>query len=290
MNFRRYQMKCVFTVAGLGTRLLPVTKELPKEMLPMYDISSNKKIILKPFLQLIYEKLYNFGINDYCFVVGRSKRAVQDHFTPNFDLIKDLKKMKKNEIAKDLNVFFKNLDNSNIVFVYQPKPIGFGDAIYRSKNFVGDEPFLLHAGDDIVLSKNNSHLHRLKKYFLKYDAEIACLIEDVKDPRKYGVIEGKILEKNVIKIDSVVEKPKKPKSNSAVIAIYIFKPSIFNYLKKVKNTGSPEQQLARAINMSLKKNTAIGIKIKKNEKRLDVGTPESYLNVLHNYKQLLRYV
>lgn len=283
-------MKCVFTVAGLGTRLLPATKELPKEMLPIYDMSSSKKIILKPFLQLIYEKLYNFGITDYCFVVGRSKRAVQDHFTPDFDLIKDLKKMKKQEIAKDMNMFFKNLENSNISFVYQPKPIGFGDAIYRSKNFVGDESFLLHAGDDIVLSKNNSHLERLKKYFLKYDADIACLIEDVKDPRKYGVIQGKALEKNVIKIDSVVEKPEKPKSNSAVIAIYMFKPSIFKYLKKVKNLGNAEQQLARAITMSLEKNKFIGIKLEKNEKRLDVGTPESYLSVFQNYQKLLKYV
>lgn len=283
-------MKCVFTVAGLGTRLLPVTKELPKEMLPIFDISLKEKIILKPFLQLIYEKLYNFGITNYCFVVGRSKRAVQDHFTPDFDLIKELKKMKKNEITKDLEVFFKNLDNSNISFVNQPKAIGFGDAIYRSKNFVGDESFLLHAGDDIVLSKNNSHLNRLKKKFLKYDAEIACLIEDVDDPRKYGVIEGIELEKDVIKINRVEEKPKKPKSNSAVIAIYMFKPSIFRYLKKVENTGSAEQQLARAITMSLEKNTAIGVKIGKNEKRLDVGTPESYLNVLQNYKKLIKYV
>ena len=283
-------MKCVFTVAGLGTRLLPATKELPKEMLPIFDKSSKNKIILKPFLQLIFEKLYSFGISDYCFVVGSSKRAVQDHFTPNFDLVKDLKAIKKKEIANDLNVFFKNLDKSNISFVNQPKPIGFGDAIYRSKKFVGNEPFLLHAGDDIILSKNNSHLHRLEKYFQKYNAEIACLIEDVDDPRRYGVIEGKNLEKNVIKIDSVVEKPKNPKTNSAVIAIYIFKPSIFKYLNKVKNSGSTEQQWARAITMSLKKNTVIGVKIEKNEKRLDIGTPESYLGVLRKYKELLKYV
>ncbi len=282
-------MKCVFTVAGLGTRLLPVTKELPKEMLPIYDFSSSKKIVLKPFLQMVYERLCNFGITDYCFIVGSSKRAVQDHFTPNFDLVSDLRKTRKNEIAGELNKFFRNLEKSNISFVYQPKPIGFGDAIFRSRNFVGDEPFLLHAGDDIILSRNNSHLHSLKRNFLKYDAEIACLIEDIEDPRKYGVVEGKLLEKNVIKIDSIAEKPKKPKSNSAVIAIYMFKPSIFNYLKKSKG-GNPELQLARAITMSLEKHPAIGVKIQKDEKRLDVGTPESYVKVLHDYKKLLKYV
>ena len=173
-------MKCVLTVAGLGTRLLPLTKELPKEMLPIYVKSMNRHLILKPILQVIFESLFDYKIRDFCFIVGRTKRAVEDHFTPDFDLVKHLKKEKKGKLARGLDDFFKKLDNSNIIFAIQPKPIGFGDAIERGKKFVGDDYFLLHAGDDIVISKDNDHLKRLETNFKKYNAEIACLIEDVK--------------------------------------------------------------------------------------------------------------
>ena len=141
-------MKCVITVAGLGTRLFPLTKDLPKEMLPIYSKTPDGELILKPILQVIFESLYNFKIRDYCFIVGRSKRLVEEHFTPNPDLIDYLKKDKKEKIAVILKDYFNKLDTSNIVYTYQPKPISFGDAIFRGKNFAGKAPFLLHAGDD----------------------------------------------------------------------------------------------------------------------------------------------
>ena len=109
-------MKCVLTVAGLGTRLLPLTKELPKEMLPIYAWSKKRNLILKPILQVIFESLYDYKIRDFCFVVGKTKRAVEDHFTPDFDLVKELKKQKKNNLANTLDDFFKKLDNSNLIF------------------------------------------------------------------------------------------------------------------------------------------------------------------------------
>src|SRR3990172_13262573 len=169
-------MKCVLTVAGLGTRLLPLTKELPKEMLPIY-VKSNQSLVLKPILQVIFESLYNYKIRDFCFIVGRTKRAVEDHFTPDFDLVKQLKKEKKSHLAAEMEGFFKKLDTSNIIFTFQPKPIGFGDAIERGKRFVGNDNFLLHAGDDIVISIDNDHLKRLETSFKKYNADIACLLE-----------------------------------------------------------------------------------------------------------------
>ena len=163
-------MKCILTVAGLGTRLLPLTKELPKEMLPIYSKTSKGDITLKPILQVIFESLYQYKIREYCFIVGRTKRSVEDHFTPDNDLIKHLQKEKKKELALDLKNYFSKLEKSHIVFTYQPKPIGFGDAIQRGKKFVNNEYFLLHAGDDIVISKNNNHLQRLESNFKKYDA------------------------------------------------------------------------------------------------------------------------
>ncbi|MGI0058274.1 MAG: sugar phosphate nucleotidyltransferase, partial [Nitrosotalea sp.] len=224
-------MRCVLTVAGLGTRLLPVTKETPKEMLPIYSKSKKGNLILKPVLQVIYESLYDYKIKEFCFVTGRTKRAVRDHFQLDYELMNLLKKQNKNELADTLNDFFSKVKKSHISFIYQPKPIGFGDAISRSKKFASkDKYFLLHAGDDIVISKNNDHLRRLEKNLQKYDADIAILLEKVRDPSKYGVVDGPYLEKGVLQIKSMVEKPKNPPSKNAIIAIYIFKPVIFKYL------------------------------------------------------------
>ncbi len=280
-------MKCVLTVAGLGTRLLPLTKELPKEMLPIYVKSKNEDLVLKPILQVIFESLYDYNLRDFCFIVGRTKRAVEDHFTPDFDLVKQLRKDKKGNLAKGLEVFFKKLEKSNIIFSIQPKPIGFGDAIERGKKFVNGDCFLLHAGDDIVISKDNDHLKRLETNFKKYNAEIACLIEDVKNPSQYGVVDGPILETGVIDIKKIQEKPKKPISRHAIIAIYIFKPTIFQYLVNTKKTTDPDKQLAEAFNLAIKNGSkVIGILLKKNERRIDIGTPESYAKVLGSLKNI----
>ena len=278
-------MKCVITVGGLGTRLLPLTKEIPKEMLPIYDKTIKEKLVLKPILQVIFESLFEYKIRDFCFIVGRTKRAVEDHFTPNYDLLDLLKKEKKNELHSELNNFFEKLDKSNIVFVTQPKPIGFGNAIEYGKRFVPDDHFLLHAGDDIVISKNNSHLSRLEDSFKKYNADIACLIEEVENPSQYGVVTGNILENGVIDIKEIIEKPKKPKSKNAVIAIYIFKPKIFRYLAQVKRKSTPQNQLSDAFELAIKKSDRmIGVVLNKNERRIDIGTPETYSKVLVSLK------
>ena len=274
-------MKCILTVAGLGTRLLPLTKELPKEMLPIYSKTSKGDITLKPILQVIFESLYQYKIREYCFIVGRTKRSVEDHFTPDNDLIKYLQKEKKKELALDLKNYFSKLEKSHIVFTYQPKPIGFGDAIQRGKKFVNNEYFLLHAGDDIVISKNNNHLQRLESNFKKYDADFAFLLEEVENPSKYGVVNGPVLEKGIIEIKEMQEKPKKPKSKLAIIAIYIFKPMIFKYLEKAKKSSDPEKQLADAFNLAIKdKKKIIGVILNKKERRIDIGTPDSYAKVL----------
>ncbi len=153
---------------------------------------------------------------------------------------------------------------------------------------MGNEDFLLHAGDDIVISKNNDHLKRLENAFSKYNAEIACLLEEVENPTQYGVVNGKMLERGVLDILEMQEKPKKPKSNYAIIAIYIFKPSIFELLNKAKKKSNAELQLAEAFNIALKKKSKmVGVILKKNEKRIDIGTPETYSKVLFSLKWYL---
>ncbi len=278
-------MKCVLTAGGLGTRLLPLTKELPKEMLPIYDRTKSGNLILKPILQVIYESLYRYNIREFCFIVGKTKRAVKDHFTPDFDLVYSLRKDKKNNLAEILDEFFIKLKKSSIVFTYQPRPVGFGDAIQRSKEFVGNDNFLLHAGDDIVISKDNDHLRRLEASFRKYGADIACLIERINNPTQYGVVRGPMLAKGVIEIKEMVEKPKEPISKYAIIAIYLFTPKIFQFLAAAKRYAHPEKQLAEAFNIAIRKNArVIGVILEKNEKRIDIGTPETYSKVLVSIK------
>ena len=169
--------KVVITAAGTGTRLLPLTKETPKEMLPIYVKSRiTAKPVLKPILHLIFDSVYDSGIRDFCFVVGRGKRSIEDHFL--------VSKIEKKELAKvpEMKVFFSKLNKINATYVQQPSPKGFGDAVLRSKSFVGNDNFLLHAGDDAILSRKNNHLQRLEKTFFKHKADITLLVTRTKDP------------------------------------------------------------------------------------------------------------
>jgi UTP--glucose-1-phosphate uridylyltransferase len=265
--------KTVITAAGMGTRLLPYTKETPKEMMPIYSKTKDGQIILKPILQVIFESIYDFGVRDYCFVVGRGKRSIEDHFLTSD---KNYNSNQRNELVD----FFNKIQKSNLLYVQQSSAKGFGDAVYQGKSFAENDNFLLHAGDDVILSKDNNHLKRLEQAFFKYDADMAFLVTRIKDPRKYGVIEGKKGKGGVILVKNLEEKPEKPKSNLAVVATYIFKPLIFEELKKIKPDKKGEIQLADAIQNIIKMGKTVAVELNSNEKRIDVGTPESYINCL----------
>jgi len=245
-------------------------------MMPIYIKSSKKaKPVLKPILHVIFDSAYDMGIRDFCFVVGRGKRSIEDHFliSENGD----------QEIGKnpEMRNYFKKLQNCSLTYVQQPSPKGFGDAVFKAKSFVNNDSFLLHAGDDAILSHKNDHLQRLEKAFLKYDADAAFLVKRIQDPREYGVVEGIELTKKIFKVINFVEKPKKPKSNLASIGIYLFKPSVFEILKKTKPDKKGEVQLADALKKIIKTGlTTIAIELNSNEKRVDVGTPESYVDCL----------
>ena len=149
--------KVVITAAGKGTRLLPFTKEMPKEMMPIFsNYSSNKKLVV-PLLQYIYEQLYSMNFRDYCFVVGREKRSIEDHFAPHETYLRDL----EGNYKKTMKQFYEKLDKSHLVWINQNKPLGFGDAVKRSERYVGNEDFIVHAGDVTILSKNRHPVLRL---------------------------------------------------------------------------------------------------------------------------------
>jgi UTP--glucose-1-phosphate uridylyltransferase len=271
--------KVVIPAAGLGTRLLPITKELPKEMLPIF-FKQNNVICLKPMLQAIFEQLYDFGFREFSFIVGRGKRAIEDHFTIDEGFLDYLKNNNKVKLADELLDFYKKLNNSAIVFINQPKTKGFGDAVYRARLFTGNEPFLIHAGDDLIFSRNNDHLRRMMKAFRNYDADVVFLIEEVEDPRGYGVILGEKIEPDIFRVKKVVEKPQIPPSNLAIIALYVFKPIIYRMIEKIKPDENDEVQLTDAISLLLNQRKVYAVKLKDEERRIDIGTPETYLKTL----------
>jgi len=273
--------KVVIPAAGLGTRLLPITKELPKEMLPVVALMKSGQLSLKPVLQAIFEQLYDVGFRDFAFIVGRGKRAIEDHFSPDDDFVQYLTNKDKKDFAEDLEEFYKKIKNSNLVFINQPKPKGFGDAVSRAASFTGNENFLIHAGDDLIISKDNDHLKKAKRLFEQYDADAVFLVEEVLDSRKYGVISGKEIKLGIYEVTNIIEKPIKPPSNLAVIALYIFKPIIYKAIKEVKPDKNKEIQLTDALKLLIEWNCKVyGLKLGPNEKRVDIGTAESYLGML----------
>ena len=268
--------RAVITAAGLGTRLLTATKELPKEMLPVFH-RVNDTLYVKPTLQIIFEYLYDAGIREFIFIVSRGKRAIEDHFNADWDLYEYLKSRGKTELAGLLKDFYMKIEDSLIVFINQYRPLGFGDAVLRAEPLIKTGPFLLHAGDDLVVSRGNDHIDRLRKVYDEYDCDAVFLVEEVPDPRNYGVITGRMVSDDVIRVENIVEKPKVPPSNLAIVAIYIFNESIFRALKSTPLSPAGELYLSDAIKRLVMDGYKVyAVKLRDNEFRLDVGTPENY--------------
>ena len=268
--------KVVITAAGKGTRLLPFTKEMPKEMMPIFsNIFTNKKVVL-PLLQYIYEQLYSMNFRDYCFVVGREKRSIEDHFTPHEAYIKEL----SGDYKKNMKKFYEKLEKSHLVWINQNRPLGFGDAVKRSERYVGKEDFIVHAGDVAILSNSKHPILRLMETAKKNpDVKAILLCKKIKDSKRYGVPTINKLSENLFNVKEVVEKPDKPKSEFGILPLYYFKSDIFSSLKKIKPGKGKEFQLTDAIQkMIQEKQKVLAITLDKNEEEVDVGTVESYRN------------
>jgi len=273
--------KIVVPAAGLGLRLLPITKEIPKEMMPLFLRNKSGEIIVKPLIQILFEKFFNYGIKEYCIIVGRQKRAIEDHFTTDYEFLKNFSK--QNSFRKDLEKFYAMLENSKIHWVNQPGPKGFGNAVLYAESFVGNDDFLVSAGDTLIL-KDKDITKKLLTTKLKGKNDAMILLQEVSDPRRFGVAVVKKI-KNELMVTNVEEKPKNPKSNLAIVALYRFKPSIFSALKKVK-PGRKELQLTDAIQKLIEVGGKVhGILIKKSNTVIDIGTGESYLETIINFQK-----
>ena len=267
--------KAVIPAAGLGTRLLPITKELPKEMLPIFMKANDGRVCLKPMLQSVFEQLFDAGFREFCFIVGRGKRAIEDHFTPDNGFINDLKAKNRGGVAEELREFYKKIESSTLMFVNQPEPKGFGDAVLRAKPFV-DGDFLVHAGDTYIMSEGNDHIRRLMETHFRLGADSTFIVQEVEDPRQYGVIEAEEVREGLFKVKGAVEKPEKPLSKLAIMPVYSFKPVIFRALEEIEPGVRGELQLTDGIQRMIELGLEVyAIKLRQEEIRLDIGTPET---------------
>lgn len=229
--------KAIIPAAGLGTRFLPATKAQPKEMLPIVD---------KPTIQYIVEEARASGIEDIIIVTGRGKRAIEDHFDKSYEL-EDILKQKGDE---ELLQLVQNISNMvNIHYIRQKEPKGLGHAIYCAKTFIGNEPFAVLLGDDIV----HSEVPCLKQLIEVYDEYKTTVVGVQKVPEedvsKYGIVNCKHIEDRVYKVKDMVEKPEKDKapSNIAILGRYIITPKIFQFLETAQPGKGGEIQLTDAL-------------------------------------------
>lgn len=264
----------MITAGGLGTRLMTLTKEIPKEMLPVYSIDKKGNLCVKPLIEQIFHQSFSLGIRKFSIIVGKQKRTIEDHFTPD-NLSVNKTQSKTNSINKELKIFYDRISKSTIHWINQLGNHGFGHATLMAETFVGDDNFIVQAGDTLILSKKNPPLKKIidSKLENKYDATI--LVRKVKDPRRFGV--ASLVKKNgEYIVTKVVEKPKKPQGNMAIMPIYKFNPSIFSVLKQI-NYGKNELQLTDGIQKLIEKGgTVKAIILDKSDIVLDVGTPYSF--------------
>ena len=262
-------MKVVITCAGKGTRLLPFTKELPKEMAPIFS-SGKDGVEIKPLIQQIFENLFTIGLREFCFISGKTKRSLQDHFYPD----------QQKDIPSSLSNFYEMIINSQIAWMNQLIPKGFGDAVLASKPFVNNDVFLVQAGDVVISSKIHSSINKLIKLSKNKDIEAAFLVQTVTDPERHGIVTTKNNE-DISMVSKVVEKPQQPETNIGIMPFYFFRSSIFDALDGISPGYANEIQLTDAIQKLIEsgKNVA-AIKMDK-EIILDVGTTESYWNALN---------
>ncbi len=279
--------KAVIPAAGLGTRLLSVTKEQPKEMLPVFARGMHGELCLKPIVQLVFEQLYSVGFREFCFIVGRNKRAIVDHFTSDFSFVQMLDSKGKDGPASDLESFYKMIEGSTINWVNQPVPMGFGDAVLKAKSFVGNDNFMVHAGDTHFISKDADHLRRVEKMSESSKANALFLSMEVDDPRRFGIVEGEPGKFGLIQVKHLVEKPAKPLSKLAIMPVYVFDQNIFRALEETKKGFGGELQLTDGIQKMVDWGLQVySTKVESNEVWLDIGSPDLYWqaqNLSHKY-------
>lgn len=258
--------KAVIPAAGLGTRFLPATKAQPKEMLPIID---------KPTIQYIVEEAIQSGIRDIIIITGRGKTAIVDHFDKSYELEANLDARGKRELL-NLVEYISKL--ANIFTVRQKEPKGLGDAVYCARNIIGDEPFAVLLGDDVMVAEKPC-LRQMIEVYEEYHTSVLGIQEvERSQVRKYGIVNPQgMLRENIYEVVDLVEKPKKEEapSNLAIMGRYILTPEIFEILETLPPGAGGEIQLTDAIRILNKTQRVIGYTF--SGKRYDVGDKLGYI-------------
>lgn len=264
--------KAIIPAAGLGTRFLPATKAQPKEMLPIVD---------KPTIQYIIEEAVASGIEEILIITGRNKKSIEDHFDKSVELEMELEKAGKQEM---LDMVRRISDMVDIHYIRQKEPRGLGHAIHCAKTFVGDEPFAILLGDDVVYNEEKPCLKQLIDCYNEYKTSVLG-VQTVPESHvsKYGIVDGKHIEGKVYKVKGLVEKPsvEEAPSNVAILGRYIVTPRIFDILENTKPGKGGEIQLTDALLELMGQEAMYAYDFK--GRRYDVGDKLGFLEATVEY-------
>jgi len=263
--------KAVLPVAGWGTRFLPATKAMPKEMFPIID---------KPVIQFIVEELLGAGIENIIFVTGRHKRPIEHHFDINTDLERHLEEAGKEAILENIREVSHMI---NPIYIRQKQQLGLGHAVLTSEPVVGKEPFIVSLGD-IILEEGRKALTEMINIYNRFGKSVIALFEvQPEETSKYGIVDVKEVEEGVYKVEDLVEKPDpgEAPSNLAIVGRYIFTPMIFEKLRDTKPGKGGEIQLTDAMRMLLEDEVIYAYRI--NGKVHDTGNPIDYLKTVIDF-------
>jgi len=269
--------RCLFPAAGYGTRFLPATKAMPKEMLP---------ILTKPLIQYGVEEAVEAGCDVMATITGRGKRAITDHFDISYELEHQIKGTSKEHLLDEIRAL---IDHCTFTYTRQNEMKGLGDAIYKGRVLVGDkEPFAVILADDLCVNPDgDAVLKQMVKLYEKYRCCIVAIMEVPRDQvDKYGVIEGNEIEEGVYMVSNMVEKPDidKAPSNLAVIGRYILTPDIFDVIEHTKPGKNGELQITDALMTQAKKGMVIGYKFK--GRRFDCGSVDGFVEATNYFYNL----
>jgi UTP--glucose-1-phosphate uridylyltransferase len=264
--------KCLFPAAGYGTRFLPATKAVPKEMLPVLN---------KPLLQYGIEEALSAGITNMAIVTGRGKRSIEDHFDKAFELEHQLKETSKEHYLKGINYI---TEEAIFTYVRQKQMLGLGHAILSGKPLIGDEPFSVILADDLCDSEGAQVISQLIEVYNKYNCSVVAIEEiPIKQAHNYGIISGDLMDNssNLYQVNDMIEKPTQSSSNLAIIGRYILTPDIFEILSSIKPDKNGEIQITDALLVQAKQGNVLAYKFK--GKRFDCGSIEGFVNATNHF-------
>jgi len=261
--------KIILPVGGLGTRFLPATKSMPKEMLPVFN---------KPLIQYAFEEAKNAGIEEFIFITGRNKNSINNHFDHAYELQEVLSQKSKNQELEITKGWIP--EAGQIAFIRQQQPLGLGHAIWCARNFIGDEPFAVILADELLKFSDKSFLSQMVDKYHKYNKKInltAVTKIAKEETNRYGIIDYE-KEDNNLKIKNMVEKPnpEEAPSNYAMIGRYILQPEIFKYLATHTKGSGNEIQLTDAMHRLLSEQDFYAVNYE--GERYDCGNPIGFLD------------